>query len=92
MQHPYHGLLLGALVSCAQAGDEPFDAQKFHAQNCTRCHDPQIYVRENRRVNTRLALDNQVRMCDAQLRTRLFDDQLDALSDHLDRNYYHFTP
>lgn len=80
-------LLLPLAVS-AQAAD--FDAEKFHGENCTRCHDSSVYTRDNRRVQSLQALDNQVRRCDAMLGTKLYDDDINTLVDHLNQRYYHF--
>ncbi len=83
-------LLLPALS--AQAAERDFSAETFHRQHCTGCHDSSVYTRQNRRVHSRQQLESQVRMCDANLGIKLFDDDIQALTDYLDRRYYHFAP
>ena len=82
-------IALGSLPFAGQA-EEKFHPGSFHRQNCTGCHDTSIYTRTNRRVNSLSRLESQVRMCDANLGIKLFDDELKALVDYLDENYYKF--
>ncbi len=89
MKKPILTMALAVLPFVAQA-DEPFHAESFHRQKCTGCHDTSVYTRSNRRVNSLPRLESQVRMCDANLGIKLFDDDLHALVDYLDKNYYKF--
>ncbi len=81
---------LAGLPFVGQA-DETFHAESFHQQKCTGCHDTSVYTRANRRVNSLPRLESQVRMCDANLGIKLFDDDLHALVNYLDKNYYKFS-
>lgn len=81
-------VLLLALAGTGQAAD--FDAGKFLAENCSRCHDSSVYTRPDRRVQSLDGLNNQVRRCDAMLGTKLFEDDIRTLVDHLNQRYYHF--
>ena len=83
-------LTFPALAS--QAAEEKFHAEAFHQQHCTGCHDASVYTREDRRVHSRQQLESQVRMCDANLGIKLFEDDILALTDFLDYRYYHFAP
>ncbi len=76
------------LPAWAGAGEPSFDAERFHRQHCTACHDSGVYTRPDRRVHSRQQLRAQVRRCDASLGIRLFDDDLEALVDYLDRQFY----
>ena len=90
-----------ALLLCLFAGfgyslpasaetDESIDARSFVHEKCSSCHDSSIYTRENRRVDSLPRLNSQVRMCDAQLGTSLFDEDITAIVKYLNDNYYHF--
>jgi hypothetical protein len=81
-------ILILAAASGVQAGD--FDAQSYLAEKCSRCHDTGVYTRPNRRVQSLEGLHSQVRRCDSMLETRLFEDDLNALVEHLNQRYYHF--
>jgi hypothetical protein len=80
-------LLLAASTLTASAGDD-FDAAAFHQARCMACHDSSVYTRPDRRVNSLTRLESQVRMCDANLQTGLFDDDIRALVAHLNDQYY----
>jgi hypothetical protein len=76
------------LAGTVQAAD--FDAGQFITEKCSRCHDSSVYTRPNRRVQSLDGLNNQVRRCDAMLGTKLFEDDIKTLVDHLNQRYYHF--
>jgi cytochrome c553 len=80
-------LLLAATSLAANAGDG-FDAAAFHQAKCTACHDSSVYTRPDRRVHSLARLESQVRMCDANLQTGLFDDDIKALAAYLNDQYY----
>ena len=78
------------LLSGAAQATEDFHAKEFHQSNCTGCHDSKVYTRSNRRVDSLPRLESQVRMCDANLGKKLFDDDILSLTRYLNDNYYHF--
>lgn len=79
--------LLGAVTSVFAAN---FDAGEFVQNSCARCHDDSVYTRPNRRVRSLDRLESQVRMCDANLGTKLFEDDIAAVVDYLNSHYYKF--
>ena len=91
-KHVFFVLLLSCLglglPLTATAAD--FDAGQFVDTRCVACHDSTVYTREDRRVKSLERLESQVRMCDANLGTKLFDDDLLAVVAYLNDNYYHF--
>ena len=66
------------------------DPKSFVQEKCSGCHDTSVYTRKQRRVKSLSQLDTQVRMCDAQLGIKLFDEDVNALVNYLNQNYYHF--
>ncbi len=82
-------LLLLALSATLNASED-FDPAAYHQAQCTGCHDTSVYTRANRRVNSLARLESQVRMCDANLGKKLFDDDIAALVHYLHDNFYHF--
>ena len=82
------GLLLAGLSAHAQARD--FDAARFAETKCTACHDSSVYTRSNRRVQSLPALETQVRACDANIGTKLFDEDVTTLVHYLNAQYYKF--
>lgn len=80
--------LLLPLVTASQAAD--FNAEEFLSKNCTQCHDSSVYTRPDRKVTSLEALDTQVRRCDSMIGTKLFDDDVHSLVEHLNSRFYHF--
>ena len=80
--------LLLAAASLGASASDGFDAAAFHQAKCMACHDTSVYTRPDRRVNSLTRLESQVRMCDANLQTGLFDDDIEALAAHLNDQYY----
>jgi len=85
-------ILLSALLTLtATAATAEFEAAGYHEAQCMKCHGTEVYTRDNRRVNSFGALQRQVAMCDANLGTKLFPEDLDLLVEHLNTNYYRFS-
>jgi hypothetical protein len=78
------------LLSASVATAAEFDAASYHEAQCMKCHGNEVYTRDSRRVNSFDALQSQVAMCDANLGTRLFPEDLALLVDHLNTQYYRF--
>jgi hypothetical protein len=80
---------LSIATTMPQAAD--FDAASYHDAQCMKCHGTEVYTRDPRRVNSFSALEGQVAMCDANLGTKLFPEDLALLVDHLNTNFYKFN-
>ena len=78
------------LLSSAAATAAEFDAASYHDAQCMKCHGTEVYTRDPRRVNSFGALESQVAMCDANLGTKLFPDDLASLVDYLNESFYQF--
>jgi mono/diheme cytochrome c family protein len=64
----------------------------YEASECVRCHQTnEKFTRENRKVKTLAALNAQVRKCDAQLSTNLFDDEIEDVVAYLNQAHYNFA-
>ena len=88
----YLGLCFGIafLLPTTAVSAEKFEAKTFLHEKCTGCHDSSVYTRKKRRVKSLSQLDTQVRMCDAQLGIKMFDEEVTSIVNYLDKNYYHF--
>ena len=69
---------------------EEFDASKFIAEKCSSCHDETVYTRPNHRMQNLAQLEKQVRFCDANVGTTLFNEDIKSVVNHLNQQYYHF--
>lgn len=81
---------LSCLLLSATASAGEFNADSFIKEKCTGCHDSNVYTRSNRRVDSLARLDSQVRMCDANLGIKMFDEDVKAVVELLNDKYYHF--
>jgi hypothetical protein len=84
-------LLTTLLILAAGAATAEFDAAGYHEAQCMKCHGTEVYTRDNRRVTSFGALQSQVAMCDANLGTKLFPEDLELLVEHLNTNFYRFS-
>ncbi len=86
-----HLLLIALLGSALPAlASDNFDAATFIATKCSGCHDERVYTRPDHRVQNRQQLEAQVRRCDANIGTTLFNEDVAKVVDYLDSHYYHF--
>ncbi|HDK38244.1 MAG TPA: cytochrome c [Thiolapillus brandeum] len=90
MKLQFSTTVLILIFSASTHASEDFQAEKFHQDSCTGCHDSSVYTRKKRRVNSLSRLESQVRMCDANLGKKLFDNDIHSLTNYLNDNYYHF--
>ena len=66
------------------------EARLLHKAHCTACHTPMIYNRKKRRVNSYQELVKQVKGCNHMLSKNFSQQQLSALVQYLNTNYYKF--
>ena len=64
--------------------------QQLHNTNCVSCHDASVYTRENRMIKHYESLKTQVQRCASNLNKPWFDDEVDAVADYLNANFYKF--
>lgn len=99
MRFPLTLTVLGiaAFSGNAVATDAPQHGKTLHDSHCIACHanmtggkPEQIYTRANRRVTDRNKLWMQVQRCEQNLKLDFFDDDIEQVTDYLDKSYYHF--
>jgi len=98
MNYKYlYGVVLMMTVSGAQitkAESQPASqtdqGKKLHEGNCVRCHNSQLYLRENRKVKNLGALSGQVQTCTTNLGLTWFEDEVAAVANYLNAQYYKF--
>lgn len=87
-------LLLLSVFSVSLYAEDAHSGKAIHDENCLNCHkfkhDEKFYTREELRVKDLKGLGTMVRMCDANLGTSLFDEDMDEITDYLNESYYKF--
>ncbi|ACL72166.1 conserved hypothetical protein [Thioalkalivibrio sulfidiphilus HL-EbGr7] len=86
-----------ALLFGASAQADVNRGQQLHATNCVSCHTSMVggngtalYTRANRLVGSRDQLIAQVRRCESTLGLRWFDEDVMAVVEYLNSNFYRF--
>ena len=71
--------------------------KELHDSHCTQCHirlmgkdGSEIYTRENRRIHSLNALDQQVHRCKDSMGADWPDDKIEDVVAFLNQKYYHF--
>ena len=62
----------------------------IHDASCISCHDSGVYSRTDRKMTDFTMLAAQVRRCDANLGTKLFDEDLNNVTAYLNETFYKF--
>ena len=84
------GTLLVANAALAEGNANK--GQKIYAKSeCLRCHQTnKLFTRKNRKVKSLSQLNLQVRKCDTQLNSHLFDDEIEDVVAYLNQAHYKF--
>ena len=83
------GLLLAITTPAIYAADIE-NGKLLHEENCVRCHQPDIYQRQDRIVKNLQHLRTQVRFCEVSNDLTWFDEEVDDVTEYLNINYYFF--
>lgn len=78
------------LYASGAFADDVSHGRELHDQNCVACHGSEVYTRKDRRITSLAALGDQVRRCELNLELQWFDDDVNAVIDHLNTSFYNF--
>lgn len=81
--------LVTSFGGLAQAADLAKGGE-LHESNCLSCHGTEVYTREDRMIGSMDSLVTQVNRCNVNLGTGWFDDEVEAVAEYLNENYYRF--
>ena len=82
-------LFLGIAATATQAADIK-KGKTLQQENCMRCHDDGMYTRENRFIKDLTGLRAQVQRCESTLDLTWFDEDVDAVTNYLNKEFYKF--
>lgn len=77
-------------ITSSATGLDAHPGKALHDANCISCHDAKVYTRVEHKVLDYTQLAAQVRRCDANLGSRLFDEDLAQITDYLNQAYYKY--
>ena len=85
------GASLSAIAS-DMANDNPHaNGKLLHEDKCTNCHSDKVYTREDRMVNSRPELENQVERCmKGAAKADWSGPQTTSVIEYLNDRYYKF--
>ncbi|GMQ88938.1 MAG: hypothetical protein BMS9Abin09_0380 [Gammaproteobacteria bacterium] len=65
--------------------------KKLHDKYCTKCHGSEVYTRKDRFIDSRAALEKQVKRCQLNVGAQWFDEDAGDVADYLDQSFYQFA-
>ncbi|WP_058557051.1 hypothetical protein [Thiohalocapsa sp. ML1] len=83
---PLAALLGGGALAAAEAADP----HALVEQNCTSCHGSEVYTRPDRKIDSLSGLKTQVEACNTNLNTGMFPEEVNAVANLLNEEYYKF--
>ncbi|MDH5191591.1 MAG: cytochrome c [Gammaproteobacteria bacterium] len=92
-------VMLFTLISLNAVADEKSsldEAKALHDQNCTSCHksmngdSKSFYTRIDRKIDSLPKLKARVEMCKNNLGLQWFDEEVDAVVNYINSNFYKF--
>jgi len=86
------GFFVSLSLSVATADEHP--GKEIHDDNCLKCHkvthDEAFYTRKDRKTKDFKRLQSMVKMFDARMGTKMFDDEMEDVWNYLNDSYYKF--
>ena len=90
----FTSLLLSSALSVSVNAEDVHPGKAIHDESCLNCHkgnhDEKFYTREGRSVKDLKRLGTMVKMCDANLGTSLFDEDMEDITNYLNDSFYKF--
>ncbi len=86
-----------AILPFAATNADTTHGMQLHEENCIACHaarfgndGTEIYTRHNHRVKNMEALNKQVNRCKDNLGLTWFDEDVNDVTDYLNKTFYQF--
>jgi len=84
--------LILTAISCTSAFTNlhAADGKAIYSKNCTGCHGTEVFTRPGRKVKNKADLQNRVRQCSYAIEAKWFDEDVIAVADYLNKDFYKF--
>jgi len=79
-------LALVSVTSPSLAGE----GKVLYEKNCTRCHNTEVFTREDRSINSYEGLETRVKQCTGAAEVKWVDEEIKNVADYLNKNFYKF--
>lgn len=66
------------------------DGKQVYHKNCSGCHGTEVFTRPDRRVKNLAGLTSRVRQCSLATEVKWFDEEINAVTDYLNKSFYKF--
>lgn len=83
-------VLILPVVSVSSLAANIENGKALHNANCVRCHQAEVYTRENRMVNSYTELYERVRQCEIMAEMAWFEEEIEDVVGYLNEIYYKF--
>jgi hypothetical protein len=67
------------------------NGKNLHNENCVRCHQESVYLREDRIVNSFQGLRERISQCELSAELVWFDEEIDDVTAYLNNAFYRFN-
>jgi len=78
------------LTSTNSKGADINIGNQLHADNCTRCHQDNIYTHADRKIKNFEQLKKQVQQCELAIELGWFEEEVENVTAYLNATYYMF--
>lgn len=83
-------LLAGLAFASHASASDVMSGKQLHDQNCMKCHTTELYTSEERKIDSLARLRARVQTCATNLELDWFEEDIDAVTDYLNEEYYKF--
>ena len=79
-------LVFTLLAGPLQAGE----GKTLYNENCTKCHNSEVFTREDRGIKNLDALKIRVKQCTGAAEVKWTPEQIQVVADYLNKDFYKF--
>ena len=83
-------VLFTALLAQPALPADSAQGKKLHDANCTKCHNTNVYTRQDRKIKSLAALNERIVACTHAAQVTLTDDEQKSIVQYLNEQFYNF--
>ncbi len=78
------------ILTCSLSANDSEGKELFIDASCLDCHETTSFKHREEKVNNFPSLKAKIKMCEFNSGTGWFDDEIDSVSEYLNKTYYHY--